>query len=99
MIERYPDGTPKIPKQACLRCGYDMDAATNTLLRNNVPKPGHIALCFNCGHAMQFGPDMRHIEITPEVWAEMRKQRGLIRQILGFQAQIRKQGDQRKGRA
>lgn len=99
MSERHPDGTPKIPKQACLRCGYDMDAATNTLLQNNVPSPGHIALCFNCGHAMQFGPDMRHIEITPEVWAEMHKQRGLIRQILGFQAQIRKQRDQRKGRA
>jgi hypothetical protein len=29
----------------------------------------------------------------------MHKQRGLIRQILGFQAQIRKQGDKRKGRA
>lgn len=71
MSARHPDGTPRIPRQACSECGYVMDAATHTLRSKSAPKPGDLALCFNCGHAMIFDDNMRHREITPEEWGEI----------------------------
>ena len=68
MSGRHPDGTPQIPTQMCIECGYVMDAATHSLRSKVAPKPGDLALCLNCGHAMIFDDNMRHREITPEEW-------------------------------
>lgn len=97
---RHPDGkTPKIPMQACPRCGYEMNAASPTLLKNRAPKAGHLTICLNCGHAMQFSDGMLMIEVTPAVWAEIRKrQPDLIQQIAMLQVQIHARGDIRRGR-
>lgn len=99
-VPRHPDGiTPKIPMQSCPQCGYDMNAATATLLKNRAPKAGDVTFCFNCGHMMLFDSGLMMVEITPEVWSEMHKQRGLIRQVLAIQARIRAMGEKREGRA
>lgn len=80
---RHPDGTPKMPAQMCIECGYAMDAATpfpdNA---RSMPKPGDVALCLNCGKLMLFDEHMRHREPTPHEWADP--------QMIDLQAQARK---------
>lgn len=67
---RHPDGTPKMPAQMCIECGYAMDAATpfpgNA---RSMPKPGDATLCLNCGKLMLFDEHLRHREPTPHEWA------------------------------
>jgi hypothetical protein len=97
---RYRDGTPKIPKQACLRCGYEVDAATATFNKKTYPGPGDVSLCLNCGHAMQFSPAMLHMEISEAEWREIRRESP---EIIAMMAKAKRyavaRGDLRKGRA
>jgi hypothetical protein len=65
---RFPDGTPKIPKQKCLECGYLCDAASETERSKRPPKPGDISLCLNCGAAMQFDRQYRFKKISRKEW-------------------------------
>ncbi len=83
---RHPDGTPKMPAQMCIECGYAMDAATpdtrhSDSKAHDMPKPGDVSLCLNCGKLMLFDEHMRHREPTPHEWADP--------QLIDLQAQTR----------
>ncbi len=71
---RHPDGTPKMPDQMCIECGYAMNAATPTKASgtkpDDVPKPGDVSLCLNCGKLQMFDDKMRFREPTPHEWAD-----------------------------
>lgn len=66
-MKRWPDGTPRIPRERCSDCGYAFDSASEALRSKAAPKRGDISLCLNCGHATLFDVNMRHREITRRV--------------------------------
>lgn len=70
-MTRWPDGTPRIPRERCSDCGYAFDSASEALRSKAAPKRGDISVCLNCGHATLFDVNMRHREITPGEWAEI----------------------------
>jgi len=41
-------------RQACPRCGYQMDTAECFLEPKADPKPGDISICMNCGDLLKF---------------------------------------------
>jgi hypothetical protein len=51
----------------CLNCGTVLDAATSVNKENDlVPYEGAISICFNCGHIMAFGKDLKFRELNDE---------------------------------
>ena len=68
--DRHPDGTPRIPKQMCLECGYVLDAASPAHGAPDMPSPGDVHLCLNCGKLMLFDELLRPREPTPAEWME-----------------------------
>ena len=74
----------------CLKCGYQLDAATP--LTDGKPSPGDISICFNCANAAQYGPDLNIIPLTDEqldalimneeVWTQILKAKEVIKRRL-----------------
>jgi hypothetical protein len=55
----------KLPAQYCLACGRECNAATG-LDTDNMPTPGDITICLDCGHIMAFASDLSLCELTRE---------------------------------
>ena len=67
---RYADGTPKLAPTLCLGCGWLLNASSPTHGRRNLPKPGNVSLCLNCGHLALFADDLTLREPTAAENAE-----------------------------
>lgn len=79
-----------MPQQMCLACGYVTDAQIDALTgldvgktRTTQPKRLDITICVNCGHAMQFGPGKRFIEISEREWKVIMEDAELMAIIKG----------------
>lgn len=46
----------RMPKCACLECGYEADMSSS--LDNGPPRPGDVTICIKCGHLMAFADDL-----------------------------------------
>lgn len=68
--DRYSDGTPKLKPQMCVECGLLFNAASPTRGPRNLPKPGNVSLCLNCGHLTLFDDNLMLREPTAEENAE-----------------------------
>jgi hypothetical protein len=49
----------------CLACGVVCDSVMATR-QGAVPQPGSVTICFECGHIMAFGYDLRLRPLTDE---------------------------------
>ena len=73
-----------MPQQMCLACGYVTGAALIVgKCRTRQPKRLDITICVNCGHAMQFGPGKRFIQISERQWKAIMEDAGLMAIIKG----------------
>jgi hypothetical protein len=70
MSDRWPDGTPRLPKDHCPECGYALDAASTPDGRKGSsqpqPKPGDITLCLKCAAVFVFDEQLRVRPLTEE---------------------------------
>jgi len=67
---RYSDGTPRLKPQMCVECGLLFNASSPTHGPRNLPKPGNVSLCLNCGHLALFDDNLMLREPTTEEWTE-----------------------------
>lgn len=52
--------THRLPMQLCPKCGYAMDAHSNTSSRDKRPPiPGDIGVCFQCFETLVFDENMK----------------------------------------
>lgn len=70
MSDRWPDGTPKMKQQMCLKCGYHLDASSAADRSNDKPEPGNVSICLNCGFLAFFGDDLMLRRPTREELAD-----------------------------
>jgi hypothetical protein len=67
-----------LPKDACLNCGHELNAASNTT-GDAQPEPGDITICFYCGHLMEFDADLRLVKPSDATLSEIAGVPGFIR--------------------
>jgi hypothetical protein len=61
--------TTRLAPDHCTACKALCTAATVTDVAEAVPEPGHFTICFECGHIMVFGEDLRLRDPTAaECW-------------------------------
>ena len=70
----------------CLKCGTMLDGHTDAGSDGAKPGPGHIALCFSCGHAMQFAEDDEGLYYVEVKWEDLPKE--TVEEIRGYQTKI-----------
>lgn len=57
-MAEWKPGVAKLPKSACLQCGYRMDAASSADNSGALPRPGDPTVCIKCGAVMLFADDL-----------------------------------------
>jgi hypothetical protein len=84
------------PLNACLNCGYEMDAATatNPAYEMEPPKPGDIAICLKCAHIHAFADDLTVRELTDAEVVEVAGNPDMVRAVeaIGLAAKLSADG-------
>ncbi len=70
--------TTRTPTHKCLRCGFELGAATGAPTEGQepvqLPKDGDMSICIECGHLSIFLPGLEGTrELTAEEWADLKQ--------------------------
>jgi hypothetical protein len=69
-----------IPESNCLNCGKRLNGAGATADEDiRPPRPGDIAVCFDCGHLQIFGENLAFRELTSDEVIEVAGDPDIIR--------------------
>jgi hypothetical protein len=75
--------TTRTPRNLCLNCGKEIDAATPTEQAHarRSPKPGDVALCLDCAHIHIFADDLTLREPTGDEIVVIAGDRDVVRAV------------------
>jgi hypothetical protein len=80
----------RLPPHKCTACGYDIDCATG-LKPDEIPEPGSISICLNCGAIGIYTQDMQLRQATRKEEAK------LLRSSMGVMVMLARGHIKRRG--